>query len=68
MTCEATGNVHFLSTMIWIMFVDFFTPKLFFQWGAAYCVRGGPERERLAMEVILFIYYFSNLAFLDEEC
>jgi hypothetical protein len=54
--------------MIWIMFVDFFTPKLFFQWGAAYCVRGGPERERLAMEVILFIYYFSNLAFLDEEC
>lgn len=24
-----------------------------FQWGAAYCVRGGPEKEKAAMEVSL---------------
>lgn len=23
----------------------------FFQWGAVYCVRGGPEKEKKAMEV-----------------
>ncbi|KAJ4834769.1 Gamma-glutamylcyclotransferase 2-1 [Turnera subulata] len=36
-------------------------------WGAAYCVRGGPERERKAMEVcyvlLLYLCSFLNLFF-----
>lgn len=31
--------------------VSYFFIWNLYQWGAAYCVRGGAERERLAMEV-----------------
>ena len=28
------------------------------QWGAAYCVKGGPEKEKKAMEVGLYRFLF----------
>lgn len=31
--------------------------SIILQWGAAYCVRGGPEKEKLAMQVKLFSPY-----------
>ena len=38
-------------------------PILCWQWGTAFCVRGGPEEERLAMEVCLCIYKLDCLMF-----
>lgn len=39
------------------LYVDFslIISLFFFQWGAAYCVRGGPEKEKLVMQVRLFL-------------
>lgn len=36
--------------------VNFTNMCIFFQWGAAYCVRGGPEKEKKAMEVCELLY------------
>lgn len=56
---------HSLQLRFGLCQLIFLTLKLFFQWGAAYRVEGDPEKERLAMEVILYIN--SNLACLDGE-
>lgn len=33
------------------MYLSFPYFYVFYQWGAAFCVRGGPEKEKKAMEV-----------------
>lgn len=39
------------------LYVDFslIISLFFFQWGAAYRVQGGPEKEKLVMQVRLFL-------------
>lgn len=47
-------NIEFASFNFSIssLLATHFFSETFCQWGAAYCVRGTPERERAAMEVI----------------
>lgn len=58
------GALSFLKVIIFIF--DFLPLTIifmifFFQWGVAYCVRGGPEKEKLAMQVKLFFSLYDSI-------